>query len=92
MQQFKKKADDCNMLQQELDDLETNYREKEDIIRNLEVEVASFKSSRDTIKTLRDEISKGKVRISQLELEIQNQSHQLQDSQNQMEILKKRDE
>ena len=92
MQQFKKKADDCNMLQQELDDLETNYREKEDIIRNLEVEVASFKSSRDTIKTLREEISKGKIRISQLELEIQNQSHQLQDSQNQMEILKKRDE
>jgi uncharacterized protein (DUF342 family) len=50
-------------------------REKEETIRGMEVEIASHKHSKDTIKSLREEISKGKVRISQLELEIQTRTH-----------------
>lgn len=50
-------------------------REKEETIRGMEVEIASHKHSKDTIKALREEISKGKVKISQLELDVQTKSH-----------------
>ena len=53
-----------------LEGVEITLKEKEEIIRAMELEAAFFKQSKDTIKALRDEIAKSKVQISKLEHDI----------------------
>lgn len=72
--------------------LQSTIIEKDEYIRSLELEIASKKQSQDSMKSLRDEISRGKVRVSQLELEVQSRDHSIDDLNNQMKLLKKRDE
>lgn len=67
-------------------------KEKDDSIRQLEIDIASKKQSQEALKMLRDELNKTKISLSQQELAGQNKDHQIQDLQNKINLAKKKEE